>query len=170
MTDSQGQLWFGGENKNGCLGTNDGKNRIVPQLSNYFSDKRIVDMSCGNGFSVVVAETYDMVDEERNKYFLSLKDRIANVENAKEFKRQEINSIKRDVRTARKFISERKTKSTAVPEDLRHKIQTILARNAERTGITYSTMSNRQNDDDLTSRNNLFNSAHGVSQPVQQLN
>lgn len=72
-------MWFAGENKHGCLGMPDNKNRVHPQILNFFWDKRIIDVACGKSFSVVVCESYDMTKEEKSKYFVSHEDRVKNV-------------------------------------------------------------------------------------------
>jgi alpha-tubulin suppressor-like RCC1 family protein len=59
MVDNKGQLWGMGENTHGCLGTTDIKHRTIPQLNNFFESKRIIDMACGDKFSVVIAESFE---------------------------------------------------------------------------------------------------------------
>ena len=66
MADRTGILWVSGENKNGCLGFADGKHRIIPQQHPFFMDKRLVDFSCGTGFSVVIVETFDLDKTEKD--------------------------------------------------------------------------------------------------------
>lgn len=40
----------------GALGLGDGKKRFVPTLMVFFEDKRVIDVSCGDQFTVVIAE------------------------------------------------------------------------------------------------------------------
>ena len=47
-----------GENTNGCMGTGDNKYRSVPWRNLFFENKRIVDVACGDRFTVVIAETF----------------------------------------------------------------------------------------------------------------
>ena len=49
-----------GENRNGCLGTNDIKKRINPGPINFFDDKRIIDFACGDRFSIIIAEVFEI--------------------------------------------------------------------------------------------------------------
>ena len=65
MVDKKGQLWVNGENTHGCLGTTDVKHRQIPQVNSFFENKRIVDIACGDRFSIIIAETYDLSDLEQ---------------------------------------------------------------------------------------------------------
>ena len=40
----------------GCLGYGDGRNRLVPTPMSFFENKRVIDVACGNKFTVVIAE------------------------------------------------------------------------------------------------------------------
>ena len=71
MQDEKKLLWVCGENVQGTLGTNDGKNRVVPARNAFFDKKRIIDFACGNGFSIVIAETFEMSEEQEKLYFKS---------------------------------------------------------------------------------------------------
>ena len=46
----------------------DTKPRNIPCMVPFFEDKRIVDICCGDRFSVVIAEVYDFNEEEQVKY------------------------------------------------------------------------------------------------------
>ena len=59
MIDKAKQLWSVGENTNGCMGTGDNKYRIVPWRNLFFENKRVVDVACGDRFTVVIAETFN---------------------------------------------------------------------------------------------------------------
>jgi len=71
MQDEKKLLWVCGENVQGTLGTNDGKNRVVPAQNAFFDKKRIIDFACGHGFSIVIAETCEMSEEQEKLYFKS---------------------------------------------------------------------------------------------------
>jgi alpha-tubulin suppressor-like RCC1 family protein len=58
MLDSLGQLWVSGSNKMGCLGLSDTKPRNMPVVLNFFINNRIIDMACGEHFTVVIAESF----------------------------------------------------------------------------------------------------------------
>lgn len=84
MVDRTGMLWVSGENANGCLGTSDSKKRVHPQLNPHFDFRRIIDVACGNKFSVVIAESYDLSAEEIPKYFLTAKQKIESQQTGKQ--------------------------------------------------------------------------------------
>jgi len=63
MLDSQNSFYSCGDNSFGNLGFDDIKNRRMPILNPFFDNKRIIDFACGNGFTVVIAETYNMSKE-----------------------------------------------------------------------------------------------------------
>lgn len=47
-----------GDGKRGCLGLGDGKKRAAPIPIEFFegNEKRVIDVSCGDNFTVVIAE------------------------------------------------------------------------------------------------------------------
>ena len=135
-------MWGGGENVHGCLGVPDNRHRILPQKNEFCWDKRIIDFACGKRFSVIIVENYEMRDAERHEHFMDLKEMIQNVSAAREYKKPEIKSIKKDVKTTRKFVNARSAKLGIVPEDLRHKIQSLLIKSTNRHGQEYETVSN----------------------------
>lgn len=57
-----------GDNENGCLGMIHTKPVNIPCMIPHFEDKRIIDIACGDRFSVVIAEVYDFNEEEQLKY------------------------------------------------------------------------------------------------------
>jgi alpha-tubulin suppressor-like RCC1 family protein len=57
--DSGGRLYGWGEGEKGCLGLGDSNNRIFPVPISFFEDKRVIDVSCGERFTVVIAEIYE---------------------------------------------------------------------------------------------------------------
>ena len=69
MLDKNDLLWVTGDNSSGGLGVGDEKNRIVPARNFFFDKMRIIDFTCGNGFSVVIAEVFNMTAEEEKLYF-----------------------------------------------------------------------------------------------------
>ena len=54
--DKLSTLYAWGDNKRGCLGVIDGKKRFQPQLIPFFYNKRVIDVACGENFTVVIAE------------------------------------------------------------------------------------------------------------------
>lgn len=54
--DKYTTLYALGDGQKGCLGFIDGKKRYTPQLVQFFYNKRILDVACGNNFTVVIAE------------------------------------------------------------------------------------------------------------------
>ena len=54
--DQNGAIYAWGDGSQGCLGLGDGKKRNVPQLLTFFADKHVIDVSCGEKFTVVIAE------------------------------------------------------------------------------------------------------------------
>ena len=70
MADKFNQLWVGGDNTGGCLGLTDSANfKKTPRRNFFFVNKRIIDIACGNGFSVVIAESFDLTMEQSKEYF-----------------------------------------------------------------------------------------------------
>jgi len=43
----------------------DVKHRQIPQQNAFFENKRIIDIACGDRFSIIIAETYDLSDLEQ---------------------------------------------------------------------------------------------------------
>lgn len=62
------QLYGWGEGTLGCLGFGDGRRKIMPLLLPFFEGKRIIDVGCGENFTVVIAEVYGdpMFREQRS--------------------------------------------------------------------------------------------------------
>jgi len=50
------QLFPWGEGTYGCLGSGDNRKKMMPHPSPFFEGKRIVDVACGDFFTVVIAE------------------------------------------------------------------------------------------------------------------
>ena len=69
MVDKQDLVWVCGDNSRGTLGVSDGKHRIIPARNMFFDKMRIIDFTCGDGFTVVIAETFTMTKEEDKLYF-----------------------------------------------------------------------------------------------------
>ena len=61
LKTTEGKLWGVGTNQNGCLGTSDGKKRITPVPLHFYNQQslRIIDIACGQNFTVVIAEKYE---------------------------------------------------------------------------------------------------------------
>ena len=56
MLDRVGQMWGWGDGERGSLGFGDGKKRQQPCEMTFFKNKRVIDVSCGDKFTVVIAE------------------------------------------------------------------------------------------------------------------
>ena len=56
--DQNGRLYGWGDGKGGCLGLGDSKNRLSVCPISFFEDKRCIDVSCGDRFTIVIAEVY----------------------------------------------------------------------------------------------------------------
>ena len=50
------QLYGWGEGTLGCLGFGDGRKKMMPIILPFFEGKKIIDVGCGDNFSVVIAE------------------------------------------------------------------------------------------------------------------
>ena len=90
-----------GENEYGCLGMVDTKPRNIPCMVPFFEDKKIIDICCGDKFSVVIAEVYDFNEEEQVKYSNK---RIGAKNSAKMI--SDIKSTKQDIIGIRKSIAD----------------------------------------------------------------
>ena len=56
ILDKMSALYSLGDGNKGCLGHGDTKKRFSPSLISFFTNKRVIDVSCGDSFSVVIAE------------------------------------------------------------------------------------------------------------------
>jgi len=68
LVDQMGSLWVLGDNSHGCLGTVDAKKRVNASPNAFFRDKRVVDVACGDNFTVVIAEVFNFTKEEQIEY------------------------------------------------------------------------------------------------------
>ena len=50
------QLLTWGDGNNGCLGFGDNRKKVMPTPLFFFEGKRIIDVACGDSFTVVIAE------------------------------------------------------------------------------------------------------------------
>ena len=101
------------------MGTNDDKNRNTPWRNLFFEGKRIIDVACGDKFTVVIAETFNKTDkpidfENPNTKFFSSKCLV--------------NSTRHSI------CDQSGSSGNHVPDDLRQKINKILARNNTKKG------------------------------------
>ena len=113
FVDGKGHLWSYGENSKGNLGTGDTKKKLSPLSVPFFSNKRVIDVACGDQFSVIIAEVYNIDKEEEAAYFeqKDIKNLQAffsnelyeNIDNSNR-KKQKIISKKMHVQTARPSI------------------------------------------------------------------
>jgi len=65
--DRNGRLFGWGQGSEGCLGFGDGKKRLSVCPITFFDNKRVIDVTCGDKFTVVVAETFS--DKKQNTSF-----------------------------------------------------------------------------------------------------
>ena len=56
--DKNGRVYGWGDGKGGCLGLGDVKNRLSVCPISFFEDKRCIDVSCGDRFTVIIAEVF----------------------------------------------------------------------------------------------------------------
>jgi alpha-tubulin suppressor-like RCC1 family protein len=64
LVDNKGRLFGWGDGEYGCLGHGDGKKRGTIFPIAYFDDKRCIHISCGEKFTVVIAETIGKITNE----------------------------------------------------------------------------------------------------------
>ena len=69
MIDFKGHLWALGANPKGNLGTGETKKKLTPFKVPFFMNKRVIDVACGDKFSVIIAEVYDIDHSQEQKYF-----------------------------------------------------------------------------------------------------
>ena len=50
------QLHGWGEGTLGCLGFGDNRKKMMPMVVPFFEGKRVIDVACGENFTVVIAE------------------------------------------------------------------------------------------------------------------
>lgn len=72
MLDKLEVLWACGNNNNGCLGLGDDEARVAPAFISFFGNKRIIDFTCGDKFSVVIAEVYEMTPAEERQMLTTI--------------------------------------------------------------------------------------------------
>ena len=73
MIDAYNQLWGVGDNTNGCLGVGGDKFRINPQRAVFFETKRVIDIACGDSFSVIIAESFKITSKKQKNIFDNLR-------------------------------------------------------------------------------------------------
>lgn len=60
--DKHGNMYGWGENTFGCMGFGDTKKRATPFQNSFFTEKRrVVDVACGDGFTVVIAQEFEPI-------------------------------------------------------------------------------------------------------------
>ena len=64
LIDEFYKAWSFGENKCGNLGTGDNKTRLNAIKLKFFLNKRVIDVACGDLFSVFIVEVYELDIEE----------------------------------------------------------------------------------------------------------
>ena len=65
--DINGRLYGWGDGKGGCLGLGDSKKRLSVCPITFFEDKRCIDVACGDGFTVVIAEVFPEKTESQEE-------------------------------------------------------------------------------------------------------
>ena len=133
VVDDTNNMWVYGENTNGALGLGDNKNRLTLQPLTFFENKRIIDLCCGDKFSVVICETYNLAPEEESKYFHSLQAKLQNAVGGQRAELQKMYSTKMSIETTRQTIFDQKGVGH-IPDDLREKINLMLIKNAQKFG------------------------------------
>jgi hypothetical protein len=61
--DKNGRLYGWGDGRGGCLGFGDAKKRLSVCPLTFFEDKRCIDVSCGDKFTVVIAEVFHSLND-----------------------------------------------------------------------------------------------------------
>lgn len=56
--DHNDRLYGWGDGEEGCLGFGDGKQRLSVCQISFFENKRVIDVACGDRFTVVIAEVF----------------------------------------------------------------------------------------------------------------
>jgi len=131
MTDTGGTFWCCGENSRGNLGTNDDKDRVVPSQMSFFDNKRIIDFACGDQFTVVIAETFNMPKHIERLYYDTEKKSLSDIGKSSRTGKK-MYSTKMGVQCTEKYICDQGLKDATVPSGLRNKIQELLKRKADR--------------------------------------
>lgn len=139
MSDKFNQLWVGGDNHSGCLGlTDSAKFKKTPRRNFFFVNKRIIDIACGNGFSVVIAESFNLTMEQSKEYFAyqemqmsKSKKRVMAVSSGSIKKRYKaLNTDKVHIKNTKIFLSDiTGTKNQKiVPRDVQNKVSALLGK------------------------------------------
>ena len=123
LVDDAQKLWGFGDNEMGSLGMGDWKKRLTPQINEFYQDKRVIDVACGDHYSVVICEVYDFDEEDKLKYF----EKDDNRNSLMDMKRlKAVKSEKDDVKSARLSICGGGFGKTHVTGDLKIKIESLL--------------------------------------------
>lgn len=69
LVDSKGHLWALGANSKGNLASGDTKKKPIPCKVQLFQNKRVIDVACGDRFSIIIAEVYELQQDQEQKYF-----------------------------------------------------------------------------------------------------
>lgn len=126
--DQNGRLYGWGEGDQGCLGFGDGKKRLSVCPISFFENKKVVDVACGDKFTVVIAEVFR--DRKRE---INLK--VFGHENASELARefqaklQGLKASEEGLKSNRKPLCG----GDMVSDQLREKIEKIAKKNRERS-------------------------------------
>lgn len=109
--NQDGKIFGWGDGSAGCLGLGDGKKRLTPCPISFFENKRCIDVTAGDRFTVVIAEVFPETEKEQAFQFGLIK--------------------KKHTRTASIVQSNRKPicGGDVVTQNLRHKVMEIVRRN-----------------------------------------
>lgn len=58
LIDERSHIWSYGHNSKGNLGTGDTRDFLRPSKLPFFANKRVIDVACGDSFSVIIAEVF----------------------------------------------------------------------------------------------------------------
>lgn len=119
--DRNGRLYGWGHGTEGCLGFGDGKKRLSVCPISFFENKRVIDVACGDKFTVVIAENFPDRKTQINLDIFNRSGAI-DVSNGLMSKLQKIKGTIEGVKSPRKPLCG----GDNVSEQLRLRIQEVL--------------------------------------------
>ena len=136
--DQSGRLYGWGEGDQGCLGFGDGKKRLSVCPISFFENKRVVDVACGDKFTVVIAEVFP--DRKREINLKAFGEDHAE-SGVSESKLQMMKAVEEGLKSNRKPLCG----GDIVSDQLREKIEKIAQKNrmrsvTNRSGVTEGRM------------------------------
>ena len=95
----------------------------------FFENKRVIDIACGDSFSVIIAETYKITSKKQKNIFDKLRSRAGKDKQAK----GNFTSQKMHIESTRLSIcAQGGNTGNQIPESLRSKITSMLLRKAQK--------------------------------------